>query len=252
MTTTNLRQGDTGTSASASFLCNRQNRTHWVITLNRPEKRNALSDELVGALLECMAEARSADIPVLVFNGCGKNFSAGFDFSDFDTASPADLLWRFVRVQQLLTEVETYPGLTVGVAHGRNFGAGCDLFGACSVRLATEDARFRMPGVLFGLVLGTRRMGDIVGESNASRLLLSAREFDFSEALGMGFVTGTVDDPTVPDASQWGDYAALSPFTRKAVTAALGRSAPHQDMGRLVESIMQGDIKERLRTYLGK
>lgn len=245
-----------------------RNDTRWIITLNRPDKRNALSDDLVGELSAVMQQARVADIPTLVFRGEGRNFCAGFDFSDFDAVSSADLLWRFVRIQQLLTQVLSYPGMTIGIAHGRNFGAGCDLFAACKVRLATPDARFRMPGVLFDLILGTRRLGELIGASHANRIQLSQAEFDAAEALRMGFITGSWEsapegeEPLSPEQTMQAIDAALEPLVagtaklsstvRHAITDALHTEAAHEDMGRLVESIMHGDIKARLARYLGR
>src|SRR5699024_2867123 len=155
--------------------CDTTHTSYWLITLNRPEKRNALCDTLVGELLDVLAQANKEEIPCLVFQGKGKNFSAGFDFSDLEEVSSPELLWRFVRVQQLLTAIERYPGLTIGIAHGRNFGAGCDVFAACTHRIATETATFRMPGVLFGLILGTRRLGNLIGNSTAKQLQMTVQ-----------------------------------------------------------------------------
>ncbi|MCR2153265.1 hypothetical protein NSX49_23710, partial [Salmonella enterica] len=76
---------------------------------------------------------------------------------ELDAQSEGDLLLRFVRIETLLQRVAASPCLTVGLAHGRNFGAGVDLFGACKWRVSAPDASFRMPGLKFGLVLGTRR-----------------------------------------------------------------------------------------------
>lgn len=251
-----------------------KNDSRWIITLNRPEKRNALSDELVTTLRETVEQARVLDIPTLVFQAEGRNFSAGFDFSDFDSVSRADLLWRFVRIQELFSAILAYPGLTIGIAHGRNFGAGCDLFASCDVRLASPDARFRMPGVLFDLVLGTRRFGELVGSSHANRILLSQSEFDSEEGLRIGFVTqiwapGHDTDAEDADAvaqpqaakSVYSNAslesiitatARLSSPVRHALTDTLSTDTAYQDMGRLVESVMHGDIKERLARYLNK
>lgn len=226
--------------------------TYWLITLNRAEKRNALSDDLVGELLDCLAQASAQCVPVLVFRGAGRNFSAGFDFGDFDQVSHAELLWRFVRVQQLLSTVNAYPGLTVALAHGRNFGAGCDLIAACSMRLATPDASFRMPGVLFGLILGTRHLSRLVGESAARRILLSAQEFSCDEAQRIGFVTGSVTNTNFNDPDLLEACNRLSPAVRSKIIDATGGACQHEDMGRLVASVMEGDIKQRLAAYLGR
>ena len=67
---------------------------HWVFELNRPDKRNALSEALIESLITAVEEAHDADIPLLVFKGAGKNFSAGFDFGGFEESSEGDLLLR--------------------------------------------------------------------------------------------------------------------------------------------------------------
>lgn len=252
---------------SQYVLCETQNSNYWFITLNRPDKRNALSDEVVVELLACVEQAKKAQIPALVFAGAGKNLSAGFDFSDIAHVSCAELLWRFVRVQQLLSAIQAYPGLTIAVAHGRNFGAGCDLFAACQMRLASAEARFRMPGVLFDLILGTRRFAQLVGGSHASRLLLSTTEFDCSEALRIGFVThllneGAEQEAQCEQARQLGMRAQLEPLilgvaslsvqVRNDITQICTAQQAEQDMAHLVASVMQGNIKERLLRYLGK
>lgn len=239
----------------ALLQCDTTHDSHWTITLNRPDKRNALCDALVGELLDTIARAIHAAIPCLVFQGEGKNFSAGFDFSDLESVKSADLLWRLVRVQQLLTAIEHYPGLTIGIAHGRNFGAGCDLFAACAQRVATETATFRMPGVLFGLILGTRRLGDLIGRSAAKQLQMTVQTLPATQALTLNFVSEIIaDDLTVTPAliaERWlGQAAALAPSTRQDLQQALASPTSHEDMGRLVTSIMRTDLKTRLQHYL--
>lgn len=224
----------------------------WLLTLNRPDKRNALSDELVGALLDTLQQAREQQIATLILRGAGKNFSAGFDFSGFEQLSRADLLWRFVRLQQLLDQLGHYPGLTIAQAHGRNFGAGCDLLAACTVRQGTADSRYRMPGVLFGLILGTRHLGSLVGTAHARHLQLTASELSARQALQLGFLSHVIEHPDPVDATLFAGSQAVAPATRQRIVQTLASPASHEDMGRLVESVMAGDIKARLRAYLGR
>jgi len=239
-----------------TFLqCDTTHDSHWIITLNRPDKRNALCDALVGELLDTIAQANHAAIPCLVFQGEGKNFSAGFDFSDLESVSAAGLLWRLVRVQQLLTAIEHYPGLTIGIAHGRNFGAGCDLFAACAQRIATQTATFRMPGVLFGLILGTRRLGDLIGNSAAKQLQMTVQTLPATQAQALNFVSEIIaDDRAVTHTlikERWlGQTAALAPSTRQDLQQALTSPTSHEDMGRLVTSIMRTDLKTRIQQFL--
>lgn len=126
---------------------------HWTFTLNRPDKRNALSADLVEALIAGVDAAHAQDVPALIFQGDGKNFSAGFDFGNYENQSEGDLVLRMIRIEALLQTLARSPALTVAFAHGKNFGAGVDIFATCKLRYATPDATFRMPGLKFGLVL---------------------------------------------------------------------------------------------------
>src|SRR5512143_1710364 len=125
------------------------------LDLDRPDKMNALNAPLVDELLHAVTAAYDDGTRAMVLRGSGRNFSAGFDLSDVESASEGDLLLRFVRLEQLLQAVYHAPFETIALVHGRNFGAGVDLVCACARRIADPDATFRMPGLKFGLVLGT-------------------------------------------------------------------------------------------------
>jgi enoyl-CoA hydratase len=224
----------------------------WTFTLARADKRNALSAELVEALIAGIDDAHRADAELLVFRGDGKNFSAGFDFTDVETHSEGDLLLRFVRIETLLQAVWTSPCLTIGVAHGRNFGAGVDLFAACHRRVCTPDATFRMPGLKFGLVLGTRRFADLVGPTRAGAILQDARTFDATEALTIGFVD------TIVETSRWSDTievmrgsaGALDLSTRSTLYDALRPDHGDADLAALTRSAARPGLKARIAHYL--
>lgn len=224
----------------------------WTFMLNRPDKRNALSRELVEALIEGVEAAHAAGAPLLVFRGAGKNLSAGFDFTGYEEQSEGDLVLRMVRIETLLQMVSGSSALTVGLAHGKNFGAGVDLFAACKLRYCTPDAGFRMPGLKFGLVLGTRRFRNIVGSSHALSILGSARAFQADEALRIGFATQAAPESEWPglllDAEQ--TAAALPADTRTRLYAALDANDAEADMAALVRSAAQPGFKNRIQQYL--
>jgi len=224
----------------------------WTFTLNRPDKRNALSGELVEALIAAVDEAHARQVPLLVFRGAGKNFSAGFDFTGYEDQSDGDLLLRMVRIETLLQQVAGSPSLTVALAHGRNFGAGVDLFAACKLRYCTAGASFRMPGLKFGLVLGTRRFRNIVGTGRALSILGSARTFDAREAEHMGFVMQAAEEAEWPGLlRQAADTATmLDAPTRAALYGALDANAADADMAALACSAARPGLKTRIRQYL--
>ena len=157
------------------------------LTLNRPAKANALNADLVEALLAEVEAARTDGTRLLVLQGDGRNFCAGFDLTGYEEASEGDLLLRFVRIEQLLQAVYHAPFATLALAHGRNLGAGADLFLACDTRVASPEATFRMPGLRFGLQLGTRRLARRIGGDGARRILAESRIVGAEEALALGF-----------------------------------------------------------------
>ncbi|MGB8435178.1 MAG: enoyl-CoA hydratase/isomerase family protein, partial [Burkholderiales bacterium] len=146
-----------------------------LLTLNRPEKANALSPDLVEALHASVNEAYRDGTRLLVLSGNGQHFCAGFDFTDFEEAHEGDLLLRFIRIEQLLQALYHAPFAALGLAHGKNFGAGVDLLVACSIRIAAPDSSFRMPGLRFGVQLGTRRLAARIGADQARTMLAASK-----------------------------------------------------------------------------
>lgn len=228
----------------------------WTFTLNVPERRNALSAELVDALQAGLDAAHRENAQVLVLRGAGRNFSAGFDFTDVQQHSEGDLLLRFVRIEQLLQNLAASPCLTLGLAHGKNFGAGVDLLAACKLRIASEDASFRMPGLKFGLVLGTRRFADLVGAETARRVLEETAVFNAQQALTMGFVHRLCERTAWPEESvaALARAQSLDDGTRSTMYRVLDPGRQHgrtdADLAELVRSAVRPGLKERIARYL--
>lgn len=221
--------------------------THLVLA--RPDKRNALSAALVEALLAAIANAENDGTRLLTLRGEGKNFSAGFDFSGFEEDSEGDLLRRFVRIEQLLQALAHARFDTVAHAHGRNFGAGVDLFAVCNRRWAPPEASFRMPGLGFGLVLGSRRFADIVGADWAREVLHDGVTFDAATAHERGFVTDLV---AVEDVAPRLNAVAISDLSADAASRlfrVVGRDTRDADMAELVASAAEPGLKDRMRVY---
>ncbi len=226
----------------------------WIFELNRPNKMNALSAELVESLIEGLSQARQQHVDLLVFHGKGRNFSAGFDFTDFEDQSEGDLALRFIRLETLLQSLARTSSHTLALAHGRNFGAGVDLFAVCKQRVCTEDASFRMPGLRFGLVLGSRRFATIVGRDTALQVLGTTKTFTAREAVTMNFVHSIAAD------EQWGTHiddaravsTALDPATRASFYRIMDVADHAADMADLVQSATAPRLKDRIRNYLKK
>ena len=209
------------------------------LTLDRPEKRNALSAGLVDALLEQVTGAAARGVRLLVLRGAGKNFSAGFDMGGYEEQSEGDLVLRFIRIEQLLQAVRHAPFDTLALAHGRNFGAGVDLIAACARRVAAPESSFRMPGLRFGLVLGSRLFAQRVGHERARQVLQVSQTFNAAEAREWGFLTDVAsqehwapvlkralaESAALPPAAAARLFAVTSPDHRDADLAELVRSA---------------------------
>ncbi|SEK52267.1 Enoyl-CoA hydratase/carnithine racemase [Pseudoxanthomonas sp. GM95] len=226
--------------------------TTLTLTLDRADKRNALSPSLVDALLGAVQAAYHDGTELLVLRGEGKNFCAGFDLSDYAEASEGDLLLRFVHIEQLLQAVAHAPFETVALVHGRNFGAGVDLICSCDRRIASADASFMMPGLGFGLVLGTRRYAARVGAVRARSVLGDGMTFDAATAVHDGFLTQIAETDTWPallEQLQTTTLPRLSGDAWRRLDSALLADTRDADMAALVASAAVPGIHERIRRY---
>jgi enoyl-CoA hydratase/carnithine racemase len=220
-----------------------------LIRLDRPDKGNALSAQLVSALHSSVREAiTNPEVHTIVFAGDGHNFCTGFDLSDLDDVDDAALLHRFVQVELLLDAVWRAPVRTVALAQGRTWGAGADLFAACDMRLAAADATFRFPGAGFGLVLGTRRLAVRVGRDAARRLTCDGASLDQAQALACGLASGAVPQGDDVLAAVCGAPAA-DRATVSALRAATGDDGADSDLAALVRSAARPGLKQRIAAY---
>lgn len=226
------------------------------VTLAQPQRGNALSEALVEQLMDALdAAVADASIHTLVLRGEGRHFCTGFDLgADADTAQGSGaacdgpLLWRFARIERLLGAVWQAPLRTVAIAQGRAWGAGADLFAACDLRYAMQGTEWRFPGAGFGLVLGTRRLAQVAGESVALDWVTHGRRIGCDEALACGFATAVIppetEAPMPPLAVDRATYARLKAAVRPDLRDA--------DLAALVGSACQPGLAERVRTYRGQ
>lgn len=223
------------------------------ITLNRPDKRNALSADMVEMMLDAVESANSRD-RAIVFRGRGPVFCAGFDFSGISAQSDADLLHRFVRIEQLLQAVWYSPCSTVALAAGACYGAGADLFASCGSRVAAPGTRFRMPGLRFGIVLGTRRLGELLGADNARSVLQASAVLDADEAARFGLVREICEAADFDDRETMliDEAAALPDDARRALMRETRSIQGDSDLASLVRSAAVPGLRQRIEIFLGK
>ena len=221
------------------------------LTLNRPDRANALNPALTEALIDALQAATGDGTRHVVVEGNGKSLCSGFDLSDFDSLSDGDLVLRLLRIEILLQTLHHMPLPTLALAQGRIFGAGADLFCACSRRVSAPDAKFRMPGLAFGVVLGARRLALRVGQDAARDIQNAGRTFDADHAARVNFAT------EVADSSEWPGIVSQSAQESEVIgagaTAALFRATSidtrSADMADLVHSASLPGLSDRIRAY---
>lgn len=212
------------------------------LTLDRPERGNALAADLVEALLGAVQRASAdASLHTLVLRGAGRHFCTGLDLSDLDQLRDGDLLHRLVRIETLLAALWHAPLRTVAVAQGRAWGAGADLVAVCEHRIALPGATFRFPGAQFGIVLGTRRLAERLGVDCARALVTTGGELDAAAALAQGLATAPDEAPLPPP--------RVAPATAAALRAATRADHRDADLAALVRSAAEPGLVARVAAY---
>lgn len=167
------------------------------VTLNRPEKLNALSRQLMSEIVQLGAWLKlREDIRVIIVAGAGRSFSAGFDLNDFSSASAGETPRQAADLGRLATDALTdVPQLTIAAVHGHCVGGGVVFVGACDLRVATTDTTFIIPEVDLGIPLawgGIPRLVREIGPALTKELVLTCRPFGADEAKSIGFINQVV------------------------------------------------------------
>ena len=168
-----------------------------IITLNRPDKRNAISYELIEDLLAAFDEAAKSDALVLILTGAGKAFCSGMDLENLKTLigrSPEQSLQDTQTMGRLFRTLYDFPKPTIAAVNGAAIAGGTGLATLCDFTLAVPDAKFGYTEVRIGFVpaIVSTFLLRQVGEKVARDLLLTGRLFDAEEALRIGLVTDIV------------------------------------------------------------
>lgn len=165
-----------------------------VITVNRPDKMNALNKTVIDELSAALDEVyNNAEIKTAIITGAGpKAFVAGADISEFLSLSKEDGTQLARRGQEIVfNKIENCPKPVVAAVNGFALGGGCELAMACHFRLASENAKFGQPEVNLGLIPGyggTQRLTQLVGKGKAMELMMTAHMIDANEAKQLGLV----------------------------------------------------------------
>jgi len=237
------------------------------VTLNRPERLNALSRQLMSEIVQLGAWLKlREDIRVIIVSGAGRSFSAGFDLNDFSSASAGESPRQAADLGRLATDALTdVPQLTIAAVHGHCVGGGVVFVAACDLRVATTETTFIIPEVDLGIPLawgGIPRLVREIGPALTKELVLTCRPFDADEAKSIGFINQVVDsadlETTVTELAL--NLASKTLYslhsTKQQVNAVMeeiagtGRSAGDADM--LVYAMRDPESRDATARYLAQ
>jgi enoyl-CoA hydratase/carnithine racemase len=234
------------------------------IVLNRPEKRNALSlelmEEMVGALREVSARR---DTRAIVIEGAGPAFSAGHDLSEMIGRDRDFLAHLFDRCSVMMQTIHEIPQPVIAKVHGIATAAGCQLVAACDLAVAAEGTRFATPGVKIGLFCSTPMVpvSRAIGRKRAMQMLLTGEPINAATAVDWGLVNRVVPrDELEPAVLELVQAIARS----SAYTVATGKRAFYSQIDRaeddayehcelvMTENALAHDAKEGMTAFLEK
>lgn len=176
------------TTPSSSIL-SEQKENILVLTLNRPEKRNALHPDLVGQLLETLREvAANQSIHVVILTGAGKSFCAGLDLELLIRWNMAEKLAYLNTVSALFQQVWSLPQPVIAAVNGAAIAGGFDLAAFCDLRLAAQEATFGQAEINIGLTQIIHPLYKSIGLAHAKELALTGQPISAEEAYRIGLV----------------------------------------------------------------
>jgi enoyl-CoA hydratase len=237
-----------------------------LVTIDRPKVRNALSRKTMEELRAVLAEVRADDrLRVLVLTGAGeKAFVAGADISELQSLDPLAARAYARSGQEVTRMMETLGKPVIAAVNGYALGGGCELAMACTLRIASDTARFGQPEVNLGLIPGyggTQRLARLVGPGRALALLVTGEMIPAEEALRIGLVHRVVPAASLmTEVTALADrLAALAPVALRllsdAVRGGTGRTlddALEWEAGLFGLVFSTEDAREGIRAFLEK
>jgi len=234
------------------------------IVLNRPEKRNALSLELMEEMIGALGEASAKrDTRAIVIEGACPVFSAGHDLSEMVGRRRSFLAHLFDRCTVMMETIHQVPQPVIAKVHGIATAAGCQLVAACDLAVAAEGTRFATPGVKIGLFCSTPMVpvSRAVGRKRAMQMLLTGEPIDAATALEWGLVNRVVP----PDDLEPAVLELVAAIARSsAYTVATGKSTFYSQIDRaedeayehcelvMTENALAHDAQEGMTAFLEK
>ena len=237
------------------------------LTLNRPERLNAMSSTMLRELAEAARWFDSQpEVRVVIVRGAGRAFSAGADLND-SSRNPADDSWLVRRAaaqagSRMMDAIEAMKATTIACVHGYAVGGAVLLMAACDLRVAADGAVFSIPEVELGIPLawgGIPRLVREIGPAMTKELVITCRRFTPQEAKAMGFVNRVVapdelDQETMTLAEQIAAMPAVPVAITKehvnAVTRAMAGASSYADGDALLSAFSSPESLEARKAYV--
>jgi enoyl-CoA hydratase/carnithine racemase len=234
------------------------------LTLDRPDKRNALSLELMERLTCTLADiGRRTDISVVILAASGSVFSSGHDLSELIDRSPRDYQRIFDQCVDLMSTVQRIPQPVIAMVRGVATAAGCQLVATCDLAFAEEGASFGTPGVKIGLFCSTPMVAvsRAIGRKRALQLLLTGERIDARTAADWGLINAAVSAADLEQHTRRvaAQIAAASPLIvgigKRAFYAQIemDQHAAYEHTGDVMTmNALMADAREGITAFLNK
>jgi enoyl-CoA hydratase/carnithine racemase len=173
-----------------------------LVTLNRPNRRNALSLALMQELIHCLSEVGGRrDLRVVILSGAGKVFCSGHDLSEMTGRDINEYRSLFNVCTELMSKLQSIPQPVIAEVQGIATAAGCQLVATCDLAIASENAAFATPGVKIGLFCTTPMvaLSRVIGRKRALEMLLTGELIDAHRAAEWGLVNRVVPADRLPE-----------------------------------------------------
>jgi enoyl-CoA hydratase len=236
------------------------------VTINRPEKLNALNAETKSELIEIFGQIKNdPGIDAVILTGSGeKSFVAGTDIGELTQLDAISGKEFSQKGQELLNLIENLGKPVIAAVNGYALGGGCELALACHLRIASENAKFGQPEVNLGIIPGyggTQRLARLIGKGRALEMILTGNQIDANEALRIGLVNKVMPLSELRSTAETVARAILSKgqvAIRMALKAVNMAHETTQSDGQALEATLFGlccgteDFKEGTEAFLQK
>ncbi len=233
-----------------------------VITLNRPDKRNALNAQMLEAMNKELKEIeKNKEIRAVVVRGEGRHFCAGIDLAELSrTEGPHNT----GPIEEVFGRLSNLPAISIAAIHGAALAGGLELALHCDIRIAAEDAKCGMTLGRVGLMVPydfTRKLIEVIGAAKTALILYTADMFDARRVYDMGMVSEVVTTDALEESATAlaAKIAANAPLSLRAMKATLHRcmsgafDAWHEDLYEIARQVRQShDAREGVRAFVEK